>query len=158
MSCPCKKPFFAENPTRDLHYRFQNVKYLPAQFPFFRPAVFELTRQTSDLRLQREWLHTEDQADRTRLWLLGFQKKCTFLRNHSILCSYRDAIFITFSLHKPYLKKQRLLYVFFIRTFPFNDAFYNRVISFGQFQSLSEEFFASFWWIHAVKLSCLLAK
>ena len=114
VSCPCKKPFFAENPTRDLHYRFQNVKYLPAQFPFFRPAVFELTRQT-----------------------------CTFLRNHSILCSYRDAIFITFSLHKPYLKKQRLLYVFFIRTFPFNDAFYNRVVSFGQFQSLNEEFFAS---------------
>ena len=68
---------------------------------------------------------------------------CIFLRNHSILCLYRDAIFITFSLHKPYLKKQRLLYVFFIRTFPFNDAFYNRVVSFGQFQSLNEEFFVS---------------
>ena len=42
-----------------------------------------------------------------------------------------------------HLKNQRLLYVFFIRTFPFNDAFYNRVVSFGQFQSLNEEFFAS---------------
>lgn len=62
-----KKPFFAENPTRDLHSRFQNVKCLPAQFPFSRPAVFELTQQTSDLRLQRGWLHTEDQADRTQL-------------------------------------------------------------------------------------------
>ena len=53
VSCPCKKPFFAENPTRDMHSRFQNAKCLPAQFPFSRPTVFELTRQTSDLRLQR---------------------------------------------------------------------------------------------------------
>lgn len=47
----------ADNPEKmeleDLHSRFQNAKCLPAQFPFSRPTVFELTRQTSDLRLQR---------------------------------------------------------------------------------------------------------